>query len=223
MKPLTFATVMLMGNMTPTLAIPAANQALEGEDASRCCCDISQTIVSCTYSIDVLQCACLAVACPDGAPTVWNELPLPKPSTEPSPPDEEVQCCCCDISQPAISCKKQPADEGCFCPLVLCPPGVPTVYPESEPMPTPTPTSTTASELSSAPIPTSSGSGDIEDEMVTCCCCDISVPAVSCKMQADSEGCICAMVVCPTNAPTVWPEGMPAPTSPPPSLPSSPI
>lgn len=205
MRTLTLAAVVLMGSVCPTFSMPAANQLLGDEHAACCCCDISQGVISCTNSTFALLCSCLDVACPEGAPTVWYELPLPEPTTEPSPPEEEVECCCCDISQPAISCKKQPADEGCICPLVLCPSDAPTVYPESKPTATPTPTP--------APEPTPPDDNDAnEEDMVPCCCCDISKPAISCKMQAESEGCICGMVICPSDAPTVWPEGPPTPT-----------
>ena len=36
---------------------------------------------------------------------------------------------------------------------------------------------------------------------------------MSCKMQEKSEGCLCALVVCPPDTPTVWPEVTPAATA----------
>lgn len=215
MKPLTFAVAVLMGTVCPTLAMPAANQLSGDENEPCCCCDISQGVVSCTNSADVMQCACLDVVCPDDAPTVWQTLPIPEPTTEPEPepepepPADEVECCCCDISQPAISCKTQPADEGCICPLVLCPSDAPTVYPDTKPTPPPTPTPAPWP----TPIPTPAEKADIDEDLVPCCCCDISKQAVSCKLQPESEGCFCALVVCPPGAPTIWPERPAAPTT----------
>lgn len=215
------ASAMLMGGISLTMAMPAAPNT--PPSSTCCCCDISRCVISCTRSIEVLECLCQAVECPDDAPTVFQEIQIPEPTQEaPSDPtpSEEVDCCCCDISQPAISCKKQAVDEGCFCPFVLCPTDAPTIYPESTPLPT-----STAVPVA-VPEPVQPGHDEAEEELVACCCCDISKPAISCKMQAASEGCICALVVCPPEAPTVWPGGVPTPTtspatSPPSSAPSA--
>jgi hypothetical protein len=39
-----------------------------------------------------------------------------------------------------------------------------------------------------------------------CCCCDLSIPAITCKMQPDDR-CWCTKVLCPPNVPTIWPFG----------------
>lgn len=43
-----------------------------------------------------------------------------------------------------------------------------------------------------------------------CCCCDISVNSISCDRNITASDCICAAVVCPPGAPTIW-HGEPAP------------
>ncbi|KAF4447257.1 hypothetical protein F53441_9182 [Fusarium austroafricanum] len=47
----------------------------------------------------------------------------------------------------------------------------------------------------------------------TCCCCDISKPAIACFKDVKPEDCICAAVMCPKDAPTVWPKSTPLPTA----------
>ncbi|PTB64264.1 hypothetical protein BBK36DRAFT_1086954, partial [Trichoderma citrinoviride] len=37
-----------------------------------------------------------------------------------------------------------------------------------------------------------------------CCCCDISKGRIDCDLSIPSSECICAQVICPANAPTVW-------------------
>lgn len=46
-----------------------------------------------------------------------------------------------------------------------------------------------------------------------CCCCDISRNVISCNRSIMKQDCVCAAVVCPANAPTVYVDGPPAPTS----------
>ncbi|KAL7785530.1 hypothetical protein V8C37DRAFT_317634 [Trichoderma ceciliae] len=49
-----------------------------------------------------------------------------------------------------------------------------------------------------------------------CCCCDISIPAISCDRSIPPDECLCAAVVCPREAPTVW-HGVPPPPRPTPT------
>ncbi|GFP52178.1 hypothetical protein TASIC1_0001033000 [Trichoderma asperellum] len=44
-----------------------------------------------------------------------------------------------------------------------------------------------------------------------CCCCDISINSISCDRDIPASDCICAAVVCPPGAPTVWHGEPPAP------------
>ncbi|KAJ6446605.1 C2H2 finger domain-containingprotein [Purpureocillium lavendulum] len=44
-----------------------------------------------------------------------------------------------------------------------------------------------------------------------CCCCDIGRNVISCDSSIKKAECMCAQVVCPANAPTVF-DGPPAPT-----------
>ncbi|KAH6897247.1 hypothetical protein B0T10DRAFT_602592 [Thelonectria olida] len=43
------------------------------------------------------------------------------------------------------------------------------------------------------------------DRSEACCCCDISSNSIVCEAREKDEGCFCAAVVCPADAPTVWP------------------
>jgi hypothetical protein len=45
-----------------------------------------------------------------------------------------------------------------------------------------------------------------------CCCCDISKNVISCNRNILKEDCMCAAVVCPANARTIYNDGMPPPT-----------
>lgn len=45
-----------------------------------------------------------------------------------------------------------------------------------------------------------------------CCCCDISKGAISCTEGIPQSQCFCAAVVCPANAPTIFPGVAPRPT-----------
>lgn len=44
-----------------------------------------------------------------------------------------------------------------------------------------------------------------------CCCCDISINAISCDSAIPASDCICAAVVCPIGAPTIWHGAPPTP------------
>lgn len=46
-----------------------------------------------------------------------------------------------------------------------------------------------------------------------CCCCDISAEVIRCTDKIEASNCICAAVVCPPTAPTIWDVGpIPYPT-----------
>ncbi|CAH0016506.1 unnamed protein product [Clonostachys rhizophaga] len=51
------------------------------------------------------------------------------------------------------------------------------------------------------------------DDQKPCCCCDISIPAISCRLRPEKDGCMCAMVVCPPESPTIWPGSTTSPTA----------
>ncbi|KAH6610767.1 hypothetical protein Trco_000787 [Trichoderma cornu-damae] len=55
-----------------------------------------------------------------------------------------------------------------------------------------------------------------------CCCCDISVNQISCDRSIPASDCICAAVVCPSGAPTVWHGEPPLPRPTPTPTPSTP-
>ncbi|KAJ4268721.1 hypothetical protein NW762_002789 [Fusarium torreyae] len=46
-----------------------------------------------------------------------------------------------------------------------------------------------------------------------CCCCDSSQSAIVCREDIKAEDCMCAAVMCPANAPTVWSASTSAPTA----------
>lgn len=183
-----------------TLAAPTSPDAC-------CCCDIRQNAISCNTSISASECFCADVACPADATTVWRSeaaapTPLPPVTT---PPDDDGECCCCDPSIPAVSCSRRGAGEICMCADAGCPAGAPTVRPET----TTTPPALPEPE-STPPVPPTE---PLPPNMEKCCCCDISQPAISCRIQDKSVGCFCAFVMCPPDAPTVWPKPQPRPTS----------
>lgn len=117
--------------------------ATEGEDGQGfecCCCNPSKPAIVCTNKASAADCFCPAVACPTDAPTVYETAasatattPVPS-ATDPgatvaATPDPEP-CCCCNIGQGAIVCEMRSSsggDQGCFCPMVMCPSGAPTV------------------------------------------------------------------------------------------------
>ncbi|KAL6859631.1 hypothetical protein J3F83DRAFT_316764 [Trichoderma novae-zelandiae] len=53
-----------------------------------------------------------------------------------------------------------------------------------------------------------------------CCCCDISKGRIDCDRSIPASECICAQVICPANAPTVWHGTPPRITAPPTLVPS---
>ena len=102
-------------------------------------------------------------------------------------------CCCCDASREVIVCNPDQSADDCICALVACPVGAPTIT-EAQPDPTPDPPR-----------------GKEE-----CCCCDLSEGkngAIVCNWIDKGDGCNCPMVLCPDDAPTLWPRA--EPTSPP--------
>ncbi len=103
-------------------------------------------------------------------------------------------CCCCDISRSAIVCKTGLAASECMCTLASCPADAPTIW-ES------------ATDTSSVTPATPIESRDEQAETIECCCCDISINAISCQIKVAEAGCYCQAVVCPADAPTVWPFG----------------
>ncbi|TFB06436.1 hypothetical protein CCMA1212_002127 [Trichoderma ghanense] len=50
-----------------------------------------------------------------------------------------------------------------------------------------------------------------------CCCCDISKGQIDCDRSIPASECVCAQVICPANAPTVW-HGTPPPVTGPPTF-----
>ncbi|CAM1505431.1 Fc.00g110680.m01.CDS01 [Cosmosporella sp. VM-42] len=107
-------------------------------------------------------------------------------------------CCCCDISEPAIVC--QESTDGCFCADVVCPPGVPTLWP-------------IAVEATAAPSKRSSnGDSGKGKSPFECCCCDPTQLAVVCDAKASPEDCICPAIVCPDSAPTITHAATASPT-----------
>lgn len=52
----------------------------------------------------------------------------PKPSsTDGVDTAAQEPCCCCDISREAYACTYK-IKGPCFCPLIACPPGAPTIF-----------------------------------------------------------------------------------------------
>ncbi|KAM0218892.1 hypothetical protein ACHAPA_001587 [Fusarium lateritium] len=126
-----------------------------------------------------------------------SSVALAAPSTE-----KTKDCCCCDISQPAIVCEKDVRAEDCICAAVVCPANASTYWPATA---TPTaksiPTYAVAAkreELKGSPTPAGP----------PCCCCDPSKNAIVCEVRAQGEDntCLCPMVKCPANVETltVW-------------------
>lgn len=226
MRFLALAAQALIGTTSLALALPAASNP---DDVNTCCCcDSENEVVSCTKSSVVLLCSCLDVQCPADAPTSWRDLDKePRPTLPPStsepeeeqhePSDEElIDCCCCNIGKGAIVCEKKSEEDGCFCPLVMCPPEAPTIWlePPSAPTQTSSPKCEDEDEDDEDEEEEEEDDGEVDgDEMTECCCCDTSRDVISCDVRPASEGCFCPAVVCPENAPTVWAEGSPRPTS----------
>jgi hypothetical protein len=70
------------------------------------------------------------------------------------------------------------------------------------------------------PIPTQSVRKE-EDDEGPCCCCDPFQLVISCKELPKEEECICPLILCPSDAATVFPELTPTstPTTPIPTTP----
>ncbi|KAM0346466.1 hypothetical protein ACHAPU_005531 [Fusarium lateritium] len=116
-------------------------------------------------------------------------------------------CCCCDISQPAMVCEKDVKAQDCICAAVVCPANAPTYWPATA---TPTVTPTAAA----TPAPTKiAAKRDDQQETPTpagppCCCCDAPQNAIVCELRAEGEDntCVCPMWQCAADAQTltVW-------------------
>ncbi|KAH7170283.1 hypothetical protein EDB81DRAFT_876322 [Dactylonectria macrodidyma] len=138
-------TAFLLGSST-ILAAPTNENRDEGDEEGGsfecCCCDPSIPATVCDYRASAEDCVCLAVVCPDDAPTIRAGDPRPTQTSnssttptactlEPTPTSPEP-CCCCNIGKGTIVCElRTSVDEGCFCPMVLCPDDAPTITVEA--------------------------------------------------------------------------------------------
>ncbi|KAI8677260.1 hypothetical protein LRP88_09707 [Fusarium phalaenopsidis] len=106
-----------------------------------------------------------------------------------APANDVKECCCCNIGEPAIVCTQR-APKDCICPAVMCPEGAPTRWPDS---PTPEPTAVEKRQAEETPKPE------------PCCCCNPGRGAIVCTIRKPEEdqSCMCPMVLCPSDAPTV--------------------
>lgn len=196
---------------------------------SCCCCDVHLEQVICQ---EATNCVCPGVMCPAYAPTVWRGAAAAAKPTgvlakradddddgdddkgcEARSDDEDLadegagdECCCCDASKGAIVCNSGTSKADCYCPAIACPTNAPTIY-ETQTSPTETETATASAS------PSSTGSGTIPppDPAPPCCCCDAGRATIVCEMRSSDSGdlsCMCPMVVCPPDAPTVtvWPD-----------------
>ncbi|EEU46157.1 uncharacterized protein NECHADRAFT_102587 [Fusarium vanettenii 77-13-4] len=105
-----------------------------------------------------------------------------------APANEVQECCCCNINEPAIVCTQR-ALKDCICPAVMCPEDAPTLRPNS-------------------PTPTAIEKRQAEEETPKsepCCCCNAGRGAIVCTIRKPEEDqtCMCPMVLCPSDAPTV--------------------
>lgn len=207
------ALAILIGSTALASALPS-RPGPNGTDAC-CCCDISGPAMSCKMKSQDEGCICPFVQCPADAKTVWPEHDNPGPTTPPAMAREvaeeqaseegQTECCCCDISKPAISCQMRSEAEGYFCAQVACPADAPTVWPNND---VPTPTSPPAV------VREPEEEKEEDEEQVDCCCCDLGQKATVCRMQGESKGCYCPKVFCPEGFPTIRAhDGMPKPTS----------
>ncbi|KAM6540014.1 hypothetical protein FALCPG4_001758 [Fusarium falciforme] len=106
-----------------------------------------------------------------------------------APANDVKECCCCNIGEPAIVCTQR-APKDCICPAVMCPEDAPTRWPDS---PTPEPTAVEKRQAEETPKPE------------PCCCCNPGRGAIVCTIRKPEEdqSCMCPMVLCPPDAPTV--------------------
>lgn len=119
---------------------------------------------------------------------------IPNQLHKPNPTDA---CCCCDMSQNAISCTNDIAASDCVCAAVVCPAGAPTVWADGSKSATPTPTAvvtTTTTTKPKYPDPT---------ELAPCCCCDLRVSNIICDVR-QRQDCYCVAAECPSGAETKW-------------------
>ncbi|KAF5027228.1 hypothetical protein F66182_644 [Fusarium sp. NRRL 66182] len=128
------------------LAAPAQDKHDNGDmDDACCCCDISEPAIVCRTDIKAKECVCADVVCPANAPIRWPATPTPTPAAvrrgeekKPTPAPAGPPCCCCNIGKGAIVCevRAQGEDNSCMCPMVMCPPGAPTLTVYSDAMET---------------------------------------------------------------------------------------
>ena len=205
----------LWGTAPLAAALVAVNYIDDPDQHTCCCCDLETQDVVCTTGRSDSNCFCLeASVCPKDASTTWRNLEDESQSTLPpsspqeapsaSPSDADIDCCCCNIGDGAIVCDRRPEEEGCICPLVLCPPNAPTVWLEPTTTPTRDPALLEPVKKRGENV---SQHGRDEEETVDCCCCDTSKNVIACSVQPAELGCFCAAVVCHSGAPTVWIDG----------------
>ncbi|KAM0436779.1 hypothetical protein ACHAPT_002490 [Fusarium lateritium] len=109
-----------------------------------------------------------------------------------APANDVKECCCCNIGEPAIVCSQR-APKDCICPAVVCPSDAPTRWPDSPAAAEPTATvEKRAAETTPKPAE-------------PCCCCNPGRGAIVCVIRKPEEdqSCMCPMVLCPPDAPTV--------------------
>ncbi|GJC95196.1 hypothetical protein ColKHC_04022 [Colletotrichum higginsianum] len=84
-------------------ASPLARQAADEPKADCCSCDLQNPGPNYICRVPPAGvCAVPAIACPHD-------------------PATQEQCCCCDVSVPAMRCKAVPKGSGCICTMVKCP------------------------------------------------------------------------------------------------------
>ncbi|VUC38093.1 unnamed protein product [Clonostachys rosea] len=142
MKLTSFATPILAGAMGLVQALPATYDQQPSELMNLCCRGLGMNDDPCAYNTKAGECPCSDVKCPEPTLTTWHVEGL---RSELTPAEDQIPCCCCDISIPAISCRLRPEKDGCMCAMVMCPPESPTIWSGSTtsrtatPTPTPTP------------------------------------------------------------------------------------
>ncbi|KAJ4325654.1 hypothetical protein N0V84_003369 [Fusarium piperis] len=101
-----------------------------------------------------------------------------------APANDVKECCCCNISEPAIVCTQR-APKDCICPAVMCPEDAPTLRP--------------------AAVDKRAPAEETPAESKPCCCCNPGRGAIVCTIRRPDEdqSCMCPMVLCPSDAPTI--------------------
>ncbi|KAG5951549.1 hypothetical protein E4U53_002836 [Claviceps sorghi] len=185
-----------------------------------CCCDIRRNVISCTRAIPKRDCVCAAVACPPNAKTVWDNHKHPRTTLEDSkttslPVEGETRTSpvslpvqkatgtmsTTDAHQTQTATKAWDPDQTTINqddPLFTKP-----IYPFSSELPGKVLTMVGYAEKRSERTNQAAGG-------FSCCCCDIAVGKVVCEAR-DMDDCVCAMVICPQNAETIF-ATPPAPT-----------